>query len=299
MKKTLKWIGIGLGGLLGVLALALGVLYFMGNAKVNQQYDVPLEAISIPTDAQSIQHGEHLATIYICLRCHTANLGGELYFEVPGMVSISTPNLTSGAGGGGSSFTDADWVRAIRHGVGPDGRALFIMPSNSFSNLSAKDLGALIAYLKSVPPVDNVLPEKRVELLGKVMMAVGMFPPLAVDKIDHSSPPPAAPEPGVTAEYGKYLAITCVECHGPELNGAPFGPPGQEVPTPNLTPGGELSTWTEADFLLTMRSGMTPEGSVLDIEMPWMYFGKMTDNELKALWMFLQALPALEQGGVG
>ena len=121
MKKTFKWIGIGLGGLVGVLALALGGLYFIGTAKVNKQYDVPVETISIPTDAQSIQRGEHLATIYICIRCHTGNLGGELSFEVPGMVSIRTPNLTSGAGGVGSSFTDADWVRAIRHGVGTDG----------------------------------------------------------------------------------------------------------------------------------------------------------------------------------
>ena len=103
----------------------------------------------------------------------------------------------------------------------------------------------------------------------------------------------------MTVEYGMYLAITCAECHGPNLNGMPFGPPGQTVPTPNLTPGGELSAWSEEDFIMVMRSGMTPEGTVLDSEMPWMYFGQMTDDELKALWMYLQALPVMEQGGVG
>ena len=123
-----------------------------------------------------------------------------------------------------------------------------------------------------------------------------MFPPLAVDQIAHTSPRPVAPEPGVTAAYGQYLARLCTECHGADLNGAPFGPPGEEIPTPNLTPGGELATWSEEDFFTTLRTGMTPEGDQLDMEMPWMYFGQMSDEELKALWLYLQSLPALNQG---
>jgi hypothetical protein len=119
------------------------------------------------------------------------------------MGGIHTPNLTSGTGGIGSSFTDADWVRAIRYGVGPNGRALFIMPAKALNSLSDEDLGAVIAYVKSLPPVDNQLPERRVATLGRLMMAVGLFPPFAADQIDHSSPPPAAVAPGVTAEYGE------------------------------------------------------------------------------------------------
>ena len=129
------------------------------------------------------------------------------------------------------------------------------------------------------------------------MMGAGMFPPLAADQIDHSSPPAAAPEPGVTAAYGEYLSHTCTECHGASLNGAPFGPPGQEVPTPNLTPGGELAAWSEDGFINTMRTGVTPFGRILNDEMPWKYYGQMTDDELKALWMYLRSLPALRQGG--
>jgi mono/diheme cytochrome c family protein len=297
LKKVLKWIGIILGSLLGLLVVAFVVLYFVGGAKVNKKYEVPVETISIPSDADSLQRGEHLATIYICTRCHTEKLSGELSFDVPGMVSIPTPNLTAGAGGVGGSNTDEDWVRAIRHGVGHDGRALFIMPSNTFHYLSAEDLGALIAYLKSLPPVDNELPARRIEPLGRLMMAVGMFPPLAVDRIDHTSPPPAAPEPGETVAYGEYLSHTCAECHGANLNGAPFGPPGQEVPTPNLTPGGEMASWSEEVFFKTMRTGVTPSGRQLNGEMPWMYFGQMSDAELRAVWLYLQSLPVLEQGG--
>jgi len=297
MRKIFKWVGIVLGGVVALLALAFVVLYVVGGAKVNNKYEVPVETISIPADAEAVQRGEHIATIYICTRCHTENLSGELSFDVPGMVSIPTPNLTSGLGGVGSFYTDEDWVRAIRHGVGHEGRALFIMPSNTFYYLGDEDLGALIAYLKSLPPVDNALPERRIEPLGRLMMAVGMFPPLAVDRIDHTSPPPVAPTQGVTVAYGQYLSRTCAECHGANLNGAPFGPPGQEVPTPNLTLRGELAAWSEEDFFTALRTGMTPGGRRLNEEMPWKYYGQMSDDELKAIWLYLQSLPALEQGG--
>lgn len=296
-KKVLKCIGVVLVSLVGLLALAALVLYLIGTSKLNKKYEVPVEAISVPTDAQSVQRGEHLATIFICTRCHTENMGGEVYFDVPGMVSIPTPNLTTGAGGVGDSFSDEDWVRAIRHGVKPDGRALIIMPSKAFHYMSDEDLGAVIAYLKSLPPVDNPLPERRVELMGRLMMGAGMFPPFAADQIDHASPPPVAPASGVTDAYGEYLSHTCTECHGENLNGAPFGPPGQEVPTPNLTPGGELVAWSEEGFINTMRMGVTPFGRNLNEEMPWKYYGQMTDDELRALWMYLKSLPALEQGG--
>ncbi len=296
LKKVLKWIGIILGGLVALLALGLVVLYVIGGAKANKKYEVPVETVSIPTDAKAVQRGKHIATIHICTRCHTENLGGEISFVVPGMLSIPTPNLTSGAGGVGGFYTDEDWVRAIRHGVGHDGRALFIMPSKTFHYLNDQDLGALIAYLKSMPSVDNELPGRRIEPLGRLMMAAGMFPPLPVDQIDHTSPPPAGPKPGVTVAYGQYLSSTCTECHGANLNGAPFGPPGKQVPTPNLTPGGELAAWSEDDFFTTMRTGLTPSGHQLDEEMPWKYYGQMTDDELRPLWMYLQSLPALEQG---
>ena len=297
LKKILKWIGIVSGGVLGLLVLAAFVLYMLGTSKLNKIYGIPVEAITLPTDPQSIERGKHLATIFICTRCHADNLGGRVDFDVPGMVTIPTPNLTAGAGGAGASFSDEDYVRAIQHGVSPDGKALFIMPAKSFHYMSNEDLAAVIAYIRSMPPVDNQLPERRVELLGRLMMGAGMFPPFAADQLEGSGPPPAAPERGVTVAYGEYLSHTCAECHGASLNGAPFGPPGQEVPTPNLTPGGELLTWSVEEFVRTMRTGITPSGHELDEEMPWKYYAQMTDDELKALWMYLQSLPALEQGG--
>jgi cytochrome c553 len=297
LKRVLKWISVALGGLAGLLVLAFVVLYLIGTFEINKKYRIPVETVSIPTDPASIQRGEHLATIHMCTRCHTESLSGEISFTVPGMVNIPSPNLTTGIGGVGRFYTDEDWVRAIRHGVGHDGKALFIMPSNAYYYLRDEDLGALIAYIKKLPPVDKELPGKRIEPIGRLMMAVGMFPPFPVDQIDHTKRPPAGPQPSVTVAYGEYLAQICKECHGVNLNGKPFGPPGQEVPSPNLTRGGEPGSWTEQDFFTTLRTGMTPRGRLLRDDMPWKYFGKMSDDELKALWMYLQSLPALEQGG--
>ena len=296
-KKVLKWIGIALAGLVGLLVIALVVLYLVGTNRLNKKYQVSVESVPLPSDAASVQRGEHLATIFMCSDCHTANMGGQVFYTVPGMLTVPTPNLTAGSGGIGASFNDQDWVRAIRHGIRPDGKALFIMPSGAFHEMSDTDLGSVIAYIQSLPPVDNLMPERRVEIMGRVMMGLGMFPPFAADQIDHSSPPLAASQPGVTVEYGRYLTRICTGCHGAELNGAPFGPPGQEVPTPNLTPGGELASWSEQDFITTLHSGVTPAGRKLSDEMPWKYFGQMTDDELEAVWMYLHSLPALEQGG--
>jgi cytochrome c553 len=296
-RKILRGIGIGLLGLLGLLVIAIVALGLVGKARISQTYNIPVETITIPDDAESIERGEHIAIIHFCQRCHAANFGGQLTFVIPGMLSIPAPNLTSGAGGVASFYTDEDWIRAIRHGVGHDERALWIMPAENFSHLSDADTGALIAFLKTLPPVDNELPARSFEAMGFVLGGLGMFPPLEVDRIDHTVSHADTPEVGVSAEYGEYLARTmCTACHGDRLNGIPFGPPDNQILSPNLTPGGSLADWSEDEFFTTLRTGMTPDGHVLGEDMPWPYFGQMTDDELSALWLFLQSLPPLAHG---
>jgi mono/diheme cytochrome c family protein len=114
-----------------------------------------------------------------------------------------------------------------------------------------------------------------------------------VTVIDHDGPRPVAPQPGVTVEYGMYLARTCTLCHGSELNGQTIFDGSVAL---NLTPGGEMKGWSEEDFTATMRTGVTPNGHQLKDGMPWKYFGQMTDDEMKAVWLYLQSLPALPQG---
>jgi len=302
MRKVFRWIGIVLGGLVGLLVLAFIVLYLIGGAKWNQihgTYDVPVETIPIPTDQAAVARGEHVATIHMCRRCHTEALSGQSQ-TVPALITLSMPNLTAGAGGVGATNTDEDWVRAIRHGVGHDGRGLVLMPVRAFYYLSDEDLGALIAYLKSLPPVDNELPTTNPGPVGRVMLVLGLLPPEAavpdVTVIDHDGPRPVAPEPGVTVEYGEYLAHICTVCHGTNLNGQTIRESGSDYVALNLTPGGELGFWSEDDFFATLRTGVTPSGRQLIEVMPWKYFGQMTGDELRAVWLYLQSLPALEQG---
>ena len=171
------------------------------------------------------------------------------------------------------------------------------MPSRIWYYLSDDDLADLIAYLKSLPPVDNDLPKTELGPLGRVMLTLGQLPPDLIPdviSIDHAGPRPVAPEPGVTVEYGEYLANTCSSCHGSNFNGQLLS--WAESLAPNLTPGSELHYWSEEDFIATLRTGMTPNGHQLKDVMPWKYFGQMTDDELEAVWMYLQALPALPQG---
>jgi mono/diheme cytochrome c family protein len=302
IRKIFKWIGIVLGSLIGLLVLAFVVLHTIGSIKWNRmhgKYEVPVETISIPTDQASIARGEHIATIRMCRDCHTDDLSGQ-FDAAPGLITLAIPNLTAGAGGVGANNTDEDWVRAIRHGVGYDGRGLVLMPSGTWYYLSDADLGALIAYLKSLPPVDNELPKTNLGPLGRVMLTLGQLPPEIVPNvisINHDGPRPIAPQPGVTVEYGMYLARTCMLCHGSALNGQTISVGGPEKYVAlNLTPGGEMKGWSEEDFIATMRTGVTPNGHQLKDVMPWKYFGQMTDDELKAGWLYLQSLPPLPQG---
>ena len=299
MKKVLKWIGIVLGSLVVLLVVAGAVLYILGSARLNKTYDIQPETIAIPTDEAAIARGRHLdEALTFCGGCHGEDLGGDVFEDEPMIATFYAPNLTSGHGGVGVTYSDADYLRAIRHGVDPQGRGLLIMHSNVYQNLSEQDLGAMIAYLKSVPAVDNETPGPKIEPLGKIMVALGAFdsealPLIPAELIDHSAPYMEMPAQGTTTEYGRYLvSITlCHMCHGPDLTGGPPLDPGMPA-GPNLTSSGELVGWSEADFIQAMRTGVNPNGHKLNPEfMPWDKYANMTDEELKSLWAYLQSLP--------
>ena len=287
MKKIIKWIGIGGSGLLVLLLLVVFGLSWRASVRLNRTYNITPEALTIPSATDAINEGERLTAIY-CANCHGANLGGADFFNDSALAVIDAPNLTGGEGGIGAQLSDVDWVRAIRHGVDPTGRPLFIMPSRNFYFFSDEDLGAIIAYLKTAPPVDRTANDRSTTLLGRVLLTLGLFGDLIdAEYIAHTAARPIAPAPGVTVEYGQYLADTfgCRTCHGPQLSGGkdpnPEAPPG-----PNLTPGGNLGKWDEQTFLTAIRTRQSK----------WMGFealNHMTDAELQALWRYLQSLPAV------
>lgn len=297
MKRMLKLIGKIVGGLIGLIVLAVVAVMAIGYFRFNKTYDIAVQPLELPADAASIARGDHLVNaVAHCAQCHGEGLAGDIVVNNPGAEGILVaPNLTSGEGGRGASFSTEDWVRAIRHGVHSDGRSVIIMPSLSFDAISEDDLAAIIAYLQTIPPVDNILPETKLGPMAYIMVGAGPFTEaMSALHIDHDAPFPVAPAEGETAEYGAYLVEIgqCRLCHGAELAG------GQVTPSsplgPNLTPGGEPGFWSEETFISVIRTGKHPSGRELDPTMPWRFFRNMTDTELRAIHAYLMSLPKLE-----
>jgi cytochrome c553 len=303
MRSVVKWVGIVLAGLVGLAVLALIAVYAISEARFNRTYAIDVTPVEIPSDAESIAYGEHIANIRGCRTCHLGDLSGQIEFEDPMIGVIANANLTGGAGSEVVDYTVEDWDRAIRHGIGSDGKPLIIMPSRQHNIMSDEDFGALVAYIQSLPPVDKELPELEVSMVIRAMYVTGRTGGLIVpaEAIDHEAVRPPAPERGVTAAYGQYLAGLCSICHGEGFSGGyiPGIPPTPGEPPPlNITPAGEIQGWTFDDFLTAMRTGVTPSGRQIDGD--WMpyetLFGEMTDEEWEAIWLYLQSLPPKEFG---
>jgi mono/diheme cytochrome c family protein len=273
------------------LAVAVAAIWVLSNRQLTRRYAVTPETLAVPSDSAAIARGQHLATaIGKCVDCHGDNLGGQQMSMGP-VGNFTAINLTRGKGGVGSA-SDADLIRAIRHGVAADGRPLVFMPSRAFAGFSAPDLAALIAYLRSVPPVDNELPASSVGPIGRMIIARNPGRLMAAPALDHTAPLPAEIPPGPTAAYGGYLTVVggCTSCHGPNLKGGlQEGPPGTP-PSTDLTPSGKLASWTEADFQTALRQGLRPGGAVINPFMPWRLTKLMTDEEISAVWAYLRTL---------
>lgn len=286
MKKILKWTGVSLLGLVIVLVSGGIALSSIGSSKANKTYEVTESLLTtVPEDSASLAYGEHLSKIHGCQSCHTENLGGKVFVDAPPFRAVAA-NLTSGKGGIAQSYSIQDWDRAIRYGIKPDGTAEFLMPSKTLHNLSDADAGALIAYMRSVAPVDNELPATELRTLGKILTAAGEFDAAAETHTVANREP--APPAGITAEYGKYLSsITCTHCHGANMEGGvPLGP---DAPAPPpLVASGQ---WSFDMFQKAMRTGVTPTDLLMDNDMmPWEAFKHMTDEELQAIHLYLQTL---------
>ena len=297
MSRWLRRLGLAVAGLVVLILLFVAAAWGLTERRLRKQWSVQPKPLAIPRDSASVARGMHLSTaVAKCIECHGTDLGGKIMIDEPAMGRLASSNLTPGRGGIGWAYDDEDWVRAIRHGADAEGRGLMIMPSVEYSAMSDADLAALIAYLKTLRPVDREKPARKLNVLPRVLMTVGVFPPLAVEAIAHDSVTGTAPAPGVSVAYGKYLATIggCTGCHGPSLSGGAGGKPGAK-PASNLTRGG-IGEWTEADFFRALREGKRPNGTPLSDDMPWKATGMMTDDEIRAVWMYLRSVPAKEFG---
>jgi mono/diheme cytochrome c family protein len=299
MRKILKVLGYLAAGLAALLAVAAVAIYIGSNAKLRKTYAIKVQPVGVPplTDAAALARGRHIAATRGCLECHGPDLGGNRVFENGAMGKVHGPNLTRGEGGVPAGWTDLDYVRAIRHGVNREGRGLFLMPSTDYATFSDADMGALIAYINSVPPVNRPRGPVALGPVARALTAAGRIK-LAAAEIDHAHVRPAVVEPGVSVDYGRYVAATCTGCHGPNFSGGKIavGPP-DWPPAANLTPHaeGRIRQWSEADFLKAIRTARRPDGTEINAVMP-RAFAQLEDVELKAIWAYLKTLPAAATG---
>jgi len=310
MRKILKWAGIVI---LALLAGFTTVVYFMQAKK----YDAPYPDIHASTDSGIIARGRYLVSGPAhCADCHApaseytlvekgkvANLSGGREFKLP-IGLMHTPNLTSDKETGLGNWDDKVIARSLRYGVGYDGRALFaFMP---FQNMSDEDLTAIISYLRTLPAVNNKVQVRSLNPLGYIAKAF-LIKPIGPD-----GTPVTTIKPDTTVQYGEYIANNISNCRGCHTNrdlktGAfigkffaggfhlesPIDPEHFECVTPNISPDpktGHIKNWTEDIFVNRFRQGKIIPHSA----MPWGPFKNMSDVELKAIYKFLQTVPAVE-----
>jgi mono/diheme cytochrome c family protein len=304
MRKILKWTGI-------VLLILIAGLFITIQARQNRTFDAPYPNVKSTTDSATIARGKSL--VYgpaHCANCHTPKekehlvlrgeevpLSGGYVFELP-IGDLYTPNLTPDSTGIGNR-SDASIARSLRYGVNEQGQALFdIMP---FHNTSDEDLSAIISYLRSQPAVKNEVPARKLTMLGKVVNAFVLEPAGPSEKV------PVAVKRDTTAEYGRYLANSVANCRGCHTNrdlmtGAFIGEDfagglvfetetdsGKYIlTTPNLTPDptSHIRGWSQQQFINRFRQGTIVQQS----HMPWGPFSRMSDDELKAIYKFLQTV---------
>lgn len=292
MKKFLKWVGYFLAGVIGIALVALLGYYINWRVKAAHKIDAVVETFPIPTDEESIARGKLLVEIVRCTECHGEDLAGDLWADHPLAGTFGPANLTPGENGL-VNYTDEDYIRALRNGLGQDGKPLYYMPSNFYRDLNQEDLGDLIAYLKTLEPSEDPGPPNNIRPLfyNFVLSNPQGYP--AVTMIDQTDTAvPVGPDSSDILAYGEYLALPCKSCHGADLAGVEqlerLG-----IGSPNLTPY-NLADWTEEDFLIAMREGTLPDGRFIpQAFMPWEAIGQLTDEELHAIWVYLESLPSV------
>jgi mono/diheme cytochrome c family protein len=289
MKRILRWLVIAVVVLLVVVAALVGYIYVASARLLARTYTInTLPRVSVRSDPSSLARGKYLVEhVAMCVECHGNDLGGKIVDDSVVMGRLSAANLTRGRGGIGASYSDEDFVRAVLHGVKRDGHTVVFMPSADYQ-FTEEDFGALVGYIRSVPPVDRVPQPMSVGPMARALGLFTDFPLAPAARIDHAvvrfATPPNAADP---TAMGAYLVSTgaCRGCHGADFTGGGGPPPGGS----NLTPVG-IGGWTEQQFMTAIREHKRPDGSTIDEAMPRMY-GQMSDGDLRAIFAFLRTVP--------
>lgn len=311
------------------ILLGVGILLFvvMGGGVLVLKTAFPDvgEAPDVKVDAtpEQIERGRYLAYhVSSCIDCHSARewqyyaaplqagtegQGGEVFPEEMGLPgTLVAPNITPAALG---DWTDGEIIRAFTSGVNKHGDALFpLMPYPMYAQMSQEDVYAIVAYLRTLKPIDHTPPRSQLR-----------FPmSLIVNTIPKPYTPVSAPDRSDSVAYGRYLTTiaACGECHTQKDHGQPLPgmelaggfefplPTGKVVRSANITPDADtgIGNWTKAYFIAQFKRFAKPESHTIPIEdgyntvMPWTMYAGMTDADLGAIYDYLRTIPAVKNG---
>lgn len=301
-------------GIIGISILCY-VKFFLPNVGKAQ-------TMAIERTPERIARGKYLANhVTNCMDCHskrdwtrfagpategTIGMGGDLFdekFGFPGRYYAK--NITPE---GISHYTDGELFRVITTGVNKEGEAMFpVMPYHYYGQMDQEDIKSIIAYVRTLKPIKNVVPNSTSD-----------FPMnFIINTIPHKANFTKIPAKTEVVNYGKYIAnaAACVECHtkfekGSLVAGTEFGggrdfpfPDGSVVHSSNISPDKEtgLGDWTEKMFLdlFHSRSDSTTLNTKLkpgdfNTMMPWTMYGKMTDEDLSAIFAYLKTIKPIK-----
>ena len=280
MRKALRWLGIGLGALAGLLVIAVIAIFALSEWALRDHHEAKAETLAAATPAL-LADAPRQARILGCVSCQGEGLKGKVMFDVPNVARVYAPNLTQIAAKAG----DQQLAAAIRQGVGHDGRGLFVMPSPMYSRLSDGEVAALIAWIRSVPKspeAESGTIEARP--IGRFALALGKLRPATAKMEEFRAQVPIDLGPA-TAPGRAIASKNCSECHGPALFGGPMES-GEEVPDLAIAAGYDLG-----QFRRLLRTGETPSGKPLGLmkEVAVNDFRHFTDAEIAILYAYLQA----------
>ncbi|HEY8615892.1 cytochrome c [Phenylobacterium sp.] len=276
MKRLLRWAGLGLASLVTVVLCATLGAFAASELMIRRSYPKAQVRIVAAAEPQAVARGRRLAVLNGCHDCHGEAFEGRLFHDEMPLLRAWGPNLTLAA----AEQTDADLDRAIRKGVAADGHTLWVMPSEAFARLTDAEAADLLAYIRSFPVTGERQPRLQVGPMGRVGVLLGKFDsaPAMLKKEGAVQLPFVGPE----HEAGRDVARTCIECHGPALEGREI------LKAPDLA---IAASYDLADFETLMRTGVAAGGREVGLMSgaSRTRFHALSAAEVKALHDYLRA----------
>jgi mono/diheme cytochrome c family protein len=277
MARGLRWAGYGLATIVILLLLVAAAVWVLSSQKLHAAVTANSGHLAQPTAAQ-LAEGPHMLRVLGCQGCHGDKLQGDIFLDDPKLATVYAPNLTLLA----AHATDEELDQAIRQGIGVDGRALVIMPSQSYQFLTDAEVATLIATIRHLPRTGIEQPARSIGPLGRIGLVAGQFqtaPALAAQYR-------AAPLPEFGPEFARgrhFVEIKCSECHGADLKGRELEP---GVVSTDLS---IVGAYDLDQFKTLLRTGVPPSKKKLGLmaTVSKMDFSHLRDDEIAGIHGYL------------